>query len=1244
MPSSRIPPIARSPSAWHLIPAVLRRCALVLGAVLVLGLPGVATATPPDAPTALRATAGNGEVGLWWTAPTSSGTGTITDYVIEYSADGASFSIVADGASANPWARVTGLVNGISYTFRVSATGAGTGPASSPASATPGLLTATAMVGAGQAFSCGLSGSGAVNCWGWNERGRLGRGTSGNTSVPTPGLVAGLGSGVAGIAVGREAACALMATTEVMCWGYNWLNALGDGTTTDRTTPVYVLAGAGTRLTGAVSLTTGNNYGCARLVTTEVRCWGMNGYPVIGDGTTTNRAYATPTVATGQAAGGTPLAGVASLAPTGGNTYMTCARMLVGGVKCWGQGYQGDGGTNAGAMNTTPVDATSVAGAVAVAIGGEYGEACVIVSGGAKCWGKNELGQVGDGSTTNRPSAMDVSGLSSGVTAITHGDGFACAVLSTSEVRCWGANGNGQLGDGTSVASTTPVSVKVNVSTNLTGVVSIEAGDQHVCAVRSDFSAWCWGMNEKGQRGDSGSTGGYARVVSAYTVAPTYGVTYQGNGSSTGSAPTDATVYTSGATVTVSGNTGSLVRTGYVFDGWCTTPPAAGAACSGTSRTAASTFAIAADTTLYAVWTDPLPGAPTGVSASDPRSSGRLDVVWTAPSRPGTSSVIGYTVTSTPDSRTCTGAATGCTVTGLSDGTAYTFTVTATNGSGTGSPSVASSPATPTTVPGPPTGITVVSAPERAEVSWTAPVATGGTAITGYTVTSIPDGRTCTGAATTCTVTGLTNGTAYTFTVIATNTVGPGSASAPFAPMTPATAPGPPGNVQAISGNGYATVTWAAPDTGGAAITAYTVTASPGGQTCTSASGPLQCVVTGLTNGVTYTFAVSGANAAGTGRVSSPTAVVTPAAATLPPSVVEALARDSTGVAKDGGANVAVACGAGSPCEVQVVMRVGRVTITSERSLAAGESTAVTLDLPTDIQRKLARAGTMIVMVRIAVASEAGTIAVDVPVTLRAPPADRAADGSGRAHTDGATDLSASCQGTLVSRCAGTITLYSDGTAGPAGQSEHAGERTVLGVAAIAGPAGEPIATRVALNAAGRRMLASRGTLWINPSVAFEGDTRTPQMPRYSVVQMTRREWLAAALRTLSAHGNPRHDLNRVLGQVATAAIARADAADRIQRTVIPRRLSGLAAVQALPVAPAPFRGIEQHLQSAFRLSIAADRSYLAWLRTGSGASEEAAWRTSIRATRVKALLLNGFRVQGRRFSLSVPRATALWP
>ena len=155
-------------------------------------------------------------------------------------------------------------------------------------------------------------------------------------------------------------------------------------------------------------------------------------------------------------------------------------------------------------------------------------------------------------------------------------------------------------------------------------------------------------------------------------------------------------------------------------------------------------------------------------------------------------------------------------------------------------------------VPGAPTGVSGVAGNTQVAVSWTAPASDGGAAITGYTVTASPGGATCawTTGPLTCTVTGLTNGTPYTFTAVATNAAGTGPASAPSDAVTPRTVPVAPTGVSGVAGNTQVAVSWTAPASdGGAAITGYTVTASPGGATCAWTTGPLTCTVTGLTNG-----------------------------------------------------------------------------------------------------------------------------------------------------------------------------------------------------------------------------------------------------------------------------------------------------------------------------------------------------------------------------------------------------------
>ncbi|WP_131012344.1 S-layer homology domain-containing protein [Paenibacillus thalictri] len=206
----------------------------------------------------------------------------------------------------------------------------------------------------------------------------------------------------------------------------------------------------------------------------------------------------------------------------------------------------------------------------------------------------------------------------------------------------------------------------------------------------------------------------------------------------------------------------------------------------GNNTVTAEVYAHNGDKLTYQVTIERLgtkPDAPTGISVT--AGNGQATVSFTPPANNGGTAITSYAVTSSPGGITTTGSGSPITVSGLENGTAYTFTVTATNAAGTSAASDASAAVTPVGQPGAPVGVSVVAGIGQATVSFTPPTNNGGLAITSYTVTSNPGGFTATGSGSPITVSGLANGTAYTFTVTATNAEGTSAASDASAPVTP---------------------------------------------------------------------------------------------------------------------------------------------------------------------------------------------------------------------------------------------------------------------------------------------------------------------------------------------------------------------------------------------------------------------------------------------------------------------------
>ena len=335
---------------------------------------------------------------------------------------------------------------------------------------------------AGGYHTCALLSIGSLKCWGYNAYGAVGDGTTDSRSSAIQ--VSGMAEGVTAVSCGRYHNCAVMDTGGAKCWGRNYYGAIGDGFTTDRTTPVDVSG-----LTSGVAIVSaGGWHSCAILEAGGVRCWGANGYGQLGNGSLVNSA--TPVSVSGISSG------VLDICLGGAHT---CALMNGGGIKCWGYNSSGQVGDGTLTQRTTPIDVTGLSSdAVAIACGRWH--TCALLDTGAMvCWGGNSEGQIGDGSTTDRTTPVGVTGLSSGVLAISTSEfTHTCALLDGGGMKCWGDNQTGQLGDGSTDDSTEPVDVTGMAS----DVYAISAGGYHTCALDDTRVAHCWGANTVGQLGD----------------------------------------------------------------------------------------------------------------------------------------------------------------------------------------------------------------------------------------------------------------------------------------------------------------------------------------------------------------------------------------------------------------------------------------------------------------------------------------------------------------------------------------------------------------------------------------------------------------------------------------------------------------------------------------------------------------------------------------------------------------------
>ncbi len=389
------------------------------------------------------------------------------------------------------------IANGVAYCWGANASGQ-LGNNSTTDSATPvaviGLPSPVTAIAAGQNHSCAVAGpTNDVYCWGLNDNFQLGPTVSPNFCGPAANIPCAATAqksspsntaGATAVAAGWYHTCAIVGGS-VKCWGLQGTGRLGDGINAF-TAKAASAATVVTNTAGATVVSGGSNWSCA-LVGTVVRCWGGNGSGSLGDGTGNDSATAVT------------VSGISTAVGLAGGDSHACAVLSSGAVQCWGANSFGQLGNNSVSQAFAPVAVSTIASGVGSAAGQVAAGAshtCAVVSGGLKCWGRNDYQQADAVATTPLLVPPAVARIASGVSSVTVGGYHTCAVLSGT-LQCVGRNVNGQLGTGFNAVASSALA-----ATPLTdGAARIASGSLHACAVRGG-QVVCWGYNGWGQLGN----------------------------------------------------------------------------------------------------------------------------------------------------------------------------------------------------------------------------------------------------------------------------------------------------------------------------------------------------------------------------------------------------------------------------------------------------------------------------------------------------------------------------------------------------------------------------------------------------------------------------------------------------------------------------------------------------------------------------------------------------------------------
>lgn len=281
------------------------------------------------------------------------------------------------------------------------------------------------------------------------------------------------------LTAGAGHTCVIADAGETYCWGSNVYGQLGDGTQTDRDGPVRATALS----VQATAIVAGWNHTCVITPAGGAQCWGLNQFGQLGDGSTTETDVAVDVVGLSS--------GVQAIA--GGRRH-GCALLQSGSMQCWGANDYGQLGTGDTAASLVPVTVSDLGNSVIGIAAGEYSTCAILSGGAAKCWGRNDAGQLGNGTRANTLVPTPVTGLAGGVAEVSIHSYGACARLQTGAVKCWGY----YLGNGDpDIDSDIPVDVlSVNEAS------SVQVGYLHRCVRMTSGAVACWGEGRSGEIGD----------------------------------------------------------------------------------------------------------------------------------------------------------------------------------------------------------------------------------------------------------------------------------------------------------------------------------------------------------------------------------------------------------------------------------------------------------------------------------------------------------------------------------------------------------------------------------------------------------------------------------------------------------------------------------------------------------------------------------------------------------------------